>query len=84
MVDFPGEWSNQTHQTAAERAQRMSLIQRKFSQGVQSRQGAICRGRLLTVTTSIRQQRRDVWDFLGQAWIAHLRGGMMPSLLSDR
>ena len=62
----------------------MSLIQRKFSQGVQSRQGAICRGRLLTVTTSIRQQRRDVWDFLGQAWIAHLRGGMMPSLLSDR
>jgi len=68
---------------AAERALRQSVIQRKISHGVQSRQGAICRSRLLTVTTSLRQQGRDVWQFLEQAWIAYHRGGMMPSLLQD-
>jgi hypothetical protein len=64
---------------AAERALRQSVIQRKISHGVQSRQGAICRRRLLTVTTTLRQQGRDTWDFLEQAWIAHHRGGVMPS-----
>ena len=68
---------------AAERALRQSVIQRKISHGVQSRQGAICRSRLLTVTTTLRQQGRDVWEFLEQAWIAHHRGGVMPSLLPD-
>ncbi len=66
---------------AAERALRQSVIQRKISHGVQSRQGAICRSRLLTVTTTLRQQGRDVWSFLEQAWIAHYGGGLMPSLL---
>ena len=46
--------------------------------------GAICRSRLLTVTTTLRQQSRDVWQFLEQAWIVQHRGGMMPSLLPDR
>jgi transposase len=68
---------------AAERALRQSVIKRKISHGVQSRQGAICRSRLLTVTTSLRQQDRDVWQFLEQAWIAHHHGGVMPSLLPD-
>jgi transposase len=68
---------------AAERALRHSVIQRKISHGVQSRQGAICRSRLLTVTTSLRQQGRDVWQFMEQAWVAHHRGGVMPSLLPD-
>ena len=68
---------------AAERALRQSVIQRKISQGVQSRQGAICRSRLLTVTTTLRQQGRDVWQFMEQAWVAHHRGGEMPSLLPD-
>jgi transposase len=66
---------------AAERALRQSVIQRKISHGVQSAQGAICRSRLLTVTTTLRQQDRDVWSFLEQAWIAHYGGGLMPSLL---
>jgi hypothetical protein len=30
---------------------------------------------------TLRQQGRDVWPFLEQAWIAHHRGGVMPSLL---
>jgi hypothetical protein len=68
---------------AAERALRQSVIQRKISHGVQSASGAICRSRLLTVTITLRQQGRDVWEFLEQAWIAHHRGGVMPSLLSD-
>jgi transposase len=68
---------------SAERALRQSVIQRKISHGVQSRQGAICRSRLLTVTTTLRQQGRDVWQFLEQAWVAHHRGGVMPSLLPD-
>jgi len=68
---------------AAERALRPAVIQRKVSHGVQSRQGAICRSRLLTVTTTLRQQGRDVWQFLEQAWIAHHHGGVMPSLLPD-
>ena len=59
---------------AAERALRQSVIQRKISHGVQSRQGAICLSRLLTVTTMLRQQGRDVWQFMEQAWIAHHRG----------
>ena len=66
---------------AAERALRQSVIQRKISHGVQSRDGGICRSRLLTVITSLRQQGRDVWEFLEQAWIAHHRNGVMPSLL---
>jgi hypothetical protein len=68
---------------AAERALRQSVIQRKISHGVQFRQGAICRSRLLTVTTTLQQQGRDTWDFLEQAWITHHRGGVMPSLLPD-
>jgi len=68
---------------AAERALRQSVIQRKISHGVQSTSGAICRSRLLTVTTTLRQQGRDVWQFLEQAWIAHHRGGLMPSLLPN-
>ena len=68
---------------AAERALRQSVIQRKISHGVQSASGAVCRSRLLTVTTTLSQQGRDVWEFLEQAWIAHHRGGVMPSLLPD-
>jgi transposase len=45
---------------AAECALRQAVIQRKISHGVQSRQGAICRSRLLTVTTTLRQQGRYI------------------------
>ncbi|MFN9545968.1 MAG: hypothetical protein ACK6AD_02700 [Cyanobacteriota bacterium] len=44
---------------------------------------ALCRSRLLTVVTTLRQQGRDIWPFLEQAWIAHHRGGERPSLLPD-
>jgi transposase len=65
------------------------LIQRKItglpsnSRSLQCAKGAICRSRLLTVTTTLRQRGREVWDVLEQAWIAHHHGGVMPSLLPD-
>lgn len=68
---------------AAERALRQSVIQRKISHGVQSSNGALCRSRLLTTSSTLRQQNRDLWGFLEQAWIAHRRGSVMPSLLPD-
>ena len=65
---------------AAEGVLRQSVIQRNISRGDQSACGAVCSSRLLTVTTTVSQQGRvsDVWQFLEQAWIAHLRGGVMP------
>jgi len=72
-----------------ERAMRQSVIQRKIrawpgnSRSAQSASGAMCRNRLLTITTTLRQQGRDIWEFLEQAWIAHHRGGQMPSPVSD-
>lgn len=68
----------------AERALRQSVIQCKISHGVQSSNGALCRSRLLTTSSTLRQQNRDLWFFLEQAWIAHRRGGVMPSLLPDQ
>ncbi|WP_094554164.1 transposase [Synechococcus sp. 1G10] len=69
---------------AAERALRQPVIHRKISHAVQSASGATCRSRLLTVTATLRQQGRDVWSFLEQAWIAQRLGGVMPSLVPDR
>jgi len=69
--------------SAGVRALRQAVIHRKISHGVQSAQGALCRGRLLTVVTSLRQQGRDIWPFLEQTWITHHRGGERPSLLPD-
>ena len=65
-----------------ERALRQSVIQRKISHRVQSASGAVCRSRKLTVTTTLRQQGRDVWHFFEQVLIAHHRGAVMPLLLN--
>ena len=79
-MDLPGVSRGiETTNNAVERAMHQSVIQRKISHGVQSTSGAICRSRLLTVTTTLRQQGRDIWQFLEPAWIAHHRGGVMPS-----
>jgi len=62
-------------------ALRLAVIQRKISHGVQSARGALCRARLLTVTTSLRQQGRDVWEFLEQARRDKIKG-VSPRWLS--
>ena len=66
---------------AAERALRPAVIHRKLSYGVQSQQGGLCHSRLLTVTTTLRQQGRDVLQFLVDAWEAHRDAKPSPSLL---
>jgi hypothetical protein len=60
-----------------------SVIQRKISHGVQSASGAIFRSCLPTVSTTLRQQGRDVGQFLEQAWISHNRGDLKPTLLPE-
>jgi transposase len=67
----------------AERALRPAVIQRKISYGVQSKTGALCRIRLLTVCTSLQQQGRDLWEFLEQAWMAHRHEVEMPSKIPN-
>ncbi|MFM7640115.1 MAG: IS66 family transposase [Cyanobium sp.] len=69
---------------AAERALRPAVIHRKLSYGVQSQSGSLCQSRLLTVTTTLKQQKRDVMAFLVEAWEAHNNGLPAPSLLPQR
>jgi len=65
---------------AAERALRQSIIQRTISLAVQSTSGAICRSRWLTVTTTLRQQGRDIWQGRADA-IAADRSLTQPALI---
>ncbi len=69
---------------AAERALRPAVIHRKLSYGVQSQRGALCQSRLLTVTTTFKQQGRNVMAFLVEAWDAPKHGLPAPSLLPQR
>jgi transposase len=63
---------------AAERALRRGVIWRRRSFGTQSEQGSRFVERILTVVISLRQQNRDVLDFLTQACTP---GQPVPSLL---
>jgi transposase len=66
---------------AAERALRRPVIWRRRSFGTQSEAGSRFLERIQTVVTSLRQQHRDVLDFLTQACQAAISGTDPPSLL---
>jgi transposase len=66
---------------AAERALRRGVIWRRRSFGTQSENGSRFVERILTVVTSLRQQKRDVLDYLTEACKARTRGSFPPSLL---
>jgi len=66
---------------AAERALRRAVVWRRRSFGTQSTDGSRFAARLLTVVTTLRQQERDVLDYLTAACTAALRGQPAPSLL---
>lgn len=66
---------------AAERALRPAVIWRKVSFGTHSARGSRFMERILTVTATLKQQHRDVLDYLTQACIARLRHEEPPSLL---
>lgn len=66
---------------AAERALRRGVIWRRRSFGTQSENGSRFVERILTVVITLRQQKRDVLDYLTQAGQARTRGFGCPSLL---
>ena len=65
----------------AERALRNAVIWRKISFGTDSERGSRFVERVLTVTATLKQQRRHVLAFLTTACEAALDGSQSPSLL---
>ena len=66
---------------AAERAVRPGVLWRKGSFGTQSAAGSRFVERLMTVVATLKQQRRNVLEYLTTACEAALRGEKVPSLL---
>jgi hypothetical protein len=67
----------------AERALRTAVIWRKTSFGSQSERGSRFVDRMLTVAGTLRKQRRNLLDYLVQAFSAHINHKPAPSLLPD-
>jgi transposase len=65
----------------AERPLRRAVLWRRRSFGTQSAAGSQFVERILTTVTTLRQQRRDVLDFLTTACMAAIRQDPVPSLL---
>ena len=66
---------------AAERALRRGVIWRRRSYGTQSANGSLFVERILTAVVTLRQQKRDVLDYLADACKAVTLGYPAPSLL---
>jgi transposase len=67
----------------AERPLRRAVLWRRRSFGTQSETGSRFVERVLTAVTTLRQQRRDVLDYLTEACAAAIRGDKAPSLLPN-
>jgi transposase len=65
----------------AERALRHAVLWRKSSYGTHSQAGSRFVERILTTHATLRQQRRNVIEFVRLACAANLRGDQAPSLL---
>ena len=65
----------------AERALRKHVIWRKISQGSKSLNGMTFAQRLMTVTTSLGQQGRNVMEFI-ETMLRNFRAGLAPPKLS--
>ena len=68
---------------SAERRLRRAVLWRRRSFGTQSEAGSRFVERVLTAVTTLRQQNRDVLDYLTEACAAAIRGDPPPSLLPD-
>lgn len=80
FVDHPGvEPTN----NGAERSLRRAVLWRRRSFGTQSEAGSRFVERILTAVTTLRQQHRDVLDYLTEACSAANRHKPAPSLLPD-
>ena len=69
---------------AAERALRPAVIWRKTSFGAQSQRGSQFVARLMTVTTSLKAQGRNILDFLTQACLAARSEKEPPALIPQQ
>jgi IS1 family transposase len=67
----------------AERCLRRAVLWRRRSFGTQSATGSRFVERVLTTVTSLRQQKRDVLDYLTAACAAAIRGEKPPALLPE-
>jgi transposase len=65
----------------AERRLRRAVLWRRRSFGTQSADGSRFVERVLTAVITLRQQQRDVLDYLTEACAAAIRGDKPPSLL---
>ena len=80
FVDVPGlEPTNNT----AERSIRHGVMYRKTSFGTQSPDGSRFVERVLTTVATLKQQKRNVLEFLAEAVRAYRRGLTPPSLLAS-
>jgi transposase len=68
---------------SAERGLRRAVLWRRRSFGTQSEDGSHFVERVLTAVTTLRQQKRDVLDYLTEACAAAMHGDKAPSLLPD-
>ena len=68
---------------SAERGLRRAVLWRRRSFGTQSEDGSHFVERVLTAVTTLRQQKRDVLDYLTEACAAAMRGDKAPSLLPN-
>lgn len=68
---------------AAERALRPAVLWRKSSFGHQSETGKQFVERMLTVVGTLRQQHRNVWEYLVATCVASLHGQPGPTLLKQ-
>jgi transposase len=66
---------------AAERSLRPGVLWRKGSFGTQSEEGSCFVESMMTVVTTLKQQQRNVLEYLTEACKAALRGAAAPSLL---
>ena len=66
---------------AAERSLRPGVLWRKGSFGTQSEEGSCFVESMMTVVTTLKQQQRNVLEYLTEACEAALRGVAAPSLL---
>ena len=65
----------------SERQVRQAVIMRKLSCGTESANGSRFVERMLTVTSTLRRQQRNVLNYLIAAYQARIAGGIAPSLL---
>ena len=67
----------------AEQAARAGVLWRRITQGTRSEAGSDFVARMLSATATCRIQERDLVAFLHEAFLAHLRGDVAPTLLGQ-